>query len=48
MLGITHIALDKLSFPGDPGMEDSQRYEISGLSDEDFRTDLISQGESDA
>ncbi len=43
MLGITHIAVDKLSFPGDSGMENSQRYEISGFSDEDFRTDLISQ-----
>lgn len=43
LLGITHIAVDKLSFPGDSGMENSQRYEISGFSDEDFRTDLISQ-----
>ncbi|GAB5524885.1 MAG: hypothetical protein Roseis2KO_27570 [Roseivirga sp.] len=43
MLGITHIAVEKLSFPGDSGMENSQRYEISGFSDEDFRTDLISQ-----
>ncbi len=43
VFGITHIAISNISVPGQPGMHNNQRYEITGFSDEDFRTDLISQ-----
>ncbi|MCE7990445.1 MAG: hypothetical protein HEP71_00640 [Roseivirga sp.] len=43
VFGITHIAISNISVPGQPGMHNNQRYEITGFSDEDFRTDLLSQ-----
>ena len=43
VFGITLIAISNISVPGQPGMYNNQRYEITGFSDEDFRTDLISQ-----
>lgn len=46
IFNISRIAISKLSLPGEAGMLNSQRYEITGFSDEDFETDLITQPQS--
>lgn len=43
LLGIELIAISQISLPGEPGMHNNQRFEITGFSDEDFTVDLLSQ-----
>ena len=43
LFGIEYMAISRVSFPGEAGMHNNQRYEITGFSDEDFEIDKISQ-----
>lgn len=43
LFGIEYIAISRVSFPGEAGMHNNQRYEITGYSDEDYEIDLASR-----